>query len=331
MRLIIDADPIVYRSGFAAEAHDYHIVYDGPDGEVHEAYFAGSHDKKGRWVHAGDKLKKWLADPKKGGHEQVSILSKEKVVRPEPKENALHLVSEQMRGIIHATEQKFGKLDNPQISILLSGPGNFREKLATLKPYKGNRDTAHKPHWYQAIRDYLTGTFGARVVKGREADDECSIIGHNCWERDEKFVVATIDKDLDQVPGWHYDYRRKVFYQVNQFQAERRFWEQTLSGDATDNIGGCYKIGEEKAEQIVRDVIDKAADDVWPTPTEFWGRVVLEYTLSLGKKGCPYADKDANAVALENARLVYMQKKPRELWVPPGHEPAWLEDGDDDE
>lgn len=322
MRLIIDADPIVYRAGFAAESHHYHVVAETEDGEVQEGYFKPYMTDKGKWITSGEQMQKWTSNK--------TVLAKEKVIVPEPKENALHLVGQQIRGIMDAANKRFGKLDNPQVSIVLTGPGNFREKIAKLKPYKGNRDLAHKPYHYQAIRDYLTGTFNARVVKGREADDECSILGWDCYERQEDFAVATIDKDLDQVPGWHYDYRRKVWYQVSVFAGERRFWEQVLSGDATDNIGGCYKIGLEKAERIVDEIVEDAEDLIWPTPDEFWRRVISEYTLSKAKKGCPYMDSVAEDVAIENARLVYMQRKPRELWVPPGHDPQWLEEGDDE-
>lgn len=326
MKLIIDADPIVYRAGFASETHEYHLVVQSADGQITEAHFAPKEGANKKWVSAGDQMKAFLADPELCWE----VLDKERVVIPEPKEHSLHLVGQQLRDIIANVERETKvPASEMQISVLLSGPDNFREKLATLKPYKGKRDTTHKPYWYQAIRDYLTGTWNARVVSGREADDEVSILGWEAHLDGEKYVVATIDKDLDQVPGLHYDYRQKVFYRVNSLEAERYFWQQALSGDPTDNIPGCYKIGAGKAEKIISDVIDKAGDMIWPTPEEFWQRIVLEYKLSKERAGCPYAELDATAVAIENARLVYMQQRPRELWVPPGTAPQWLGEGDD--
>jgi hypothetical protein len=319
----------VYRAGFSAEAHDYHIVFEGPDGEVHEMYFKGKEDKKGKWITAGEQMRAWLEDPKQGGHEQVEILSKEMIVVPEPKDHALNIVRQEVEGIIAACARKMNcEVRDMHISIILSGPGNFREKIAKQRPYKGNRKDTHKPYHYQAIRDYLTGRWDARVVSGREADDECSILGHAAWNADDQFVVATIDKDLDQIPGMHYDYRQKVFYNVDQFNAEKAFWVQALAGDATDNIPGCYKIGMEKADKIIQKVIDES-NEPWPPPKEFWDAIVEQYKLSKERKGCPYAEGDAVEVAIETARLVYMQKKERELWVPPGMPEAWLEDGDD--
>jgi hypothetical protein len=235
--LIIDADPIVYRSGFSAETHGYLLVYETYDGEVHEAEFMPFEDKNGNWVTAGAAMKKWLDKNK----EEINVLAKEKIVKPEPVGHALHLVNQEIGGIVGSVRErtKLGE-DDLDIRIFLSGPDNFREKIATLAPYKGNRDADAKPHWYQQIRDHLTGRWNARVVTGREADDEVSITGWKHY-RDgyrHNYVIATIDKDLDQVPGLHYDYRQKVFYNVSRTEAEQMLWRQIIQGDPTDNIPG---------------------------------------------------------------------------------------------
>jgi hypothetical protein len=322
MKLIIDADPIVYRAGFASETHGYHVVAEDADGNVCEAYFAPKFDKRGRKTTAGAQMKAWLKDK--------TLLSKEQVVHPEPKEHALHLVKQEITSIISAVAERLQlPADLMTVVIVLSGPDNFREKLATLRPYKGNRDAAHKPYWYQAIRDYITGHWSGIVVSGREADDEVSILGHECLAKHEMCCVATIDKDLDQVPGLHYDYRQKVFYSMTRRSAELAFWRQALSGDQTDNIPGCYKIGSERSDKIIKEILDKRLTIGWPTPAEFWGSRLYEYEKSKLRKGCPYADLDTAAVATENARLVYMQQKPRELWVQPGDPAQWLGEGDD--
>lgn len=325
MKLIIDADPIVYRAGFSAETHSYHLVFEDVDGNVHEVYFYPHEDKKGKWVTAGEQMKEWVED-----NPEFNILQKDLEVTPEPVEHALNIVRQEVEGIIAAVARKFNvRPQDLSISIILSGPGNFREKIAKQKPYKGNRKEGAKPYHYQAIRDYLTGRWDARVVHGREADDECSILAWQCWNDDKPFCVATIDKDLDQIPGHHYDYRQKVFYNVSQWNAEKAFWVQVLAGDATDNIPGCYKIGMEKAEKIIDKVIENPDDMVWPTPQEFWDVVLDEYVKSTDRKGCPYTWLQARDVAIETARLVYMQRRERELWTPPGMPEAWLEEGDD--
>jgi hypothetical protein len=85
----------------------------------------------------------------------------------------------------------------------------------------------------------------------------------------------------------------------------------------------------DKAEKIIQKVIDNPIDQCWPMPQEFWAAVVEQYRLSKERDGCPYAEQDAEAVAIETARLVYMQRRERELWTPPGTPEAWLEEGDD--
>lgn len=318
MRLIIDADPIVYRAGFAAEEHHYHVVVENEDGSIEEAYFQAKPDPKhpDKTLTAGDQMKAWIGDR--------TILQKDMVVKPEPKDHALHLVSQEVRGIVKAVARKFdAKPSEMQITTVLSGPDNFREKLATLKPYKGNRKADYKPFHYQSIRDYLTGRWDAKVVSGREADDEVSILAHEAHADKRKVCIATIDKDLDQVPGWHYDYRQKVFYKQSREEARLTFWRQVLSGDATDNIGGVFRVGPEKAEAIVKDWATQYGDD----EKLYWVATLAEYEASKAKKGCTYADKDTHAVALENARLVYMQTIPQELWTPPGVPREWLDAG----
>jgi hypothetical protein len=186
------------------------------------------------------------------------------VAVPEPLENTLHIVNQEIEGIVAAARERYKvEADDLDVQIVLSGPGNFRDKLATIVPYKGNRDVSHKPYWYQQIRDHLTGRWGAKVVEGREADDEVSIQGWKQWREGFRFnyLIATIDKDLDQVPGMHYDYRQKVFYNITEQEARHAFWKQMLMGDTTDNIPGCYKVGPVKAENVLTILADTCDDE----------------------------------------------------------------------
>lgn len=299
MILIIDADPIVYRSGFAAERFTYHVVAEDQTGKLYERYFE---PKDGESTTA--QISAWITQYK------LKELSKDKIILPEPVSHVLYLVKQELASIKKEVEAKYGKVTKQY--TLLSGPGNFRCSLAKQRPYKGNRDPSHKPYHYQAIRDYLTDK-GALVVAGREADDEVSILAYQAIRNRKKVCVATIDKDLDQIPCPHFDYRQKVFYDINEQAARRWFWVQTLSGDATDNIPGCYKTGPKTAESIIDEAMEEGLDD-----TDIWARVVSHYTASAAISNCPYTADRAEEVALETARLVYIQKNANELWNPPG-------------
>lgn len=312
MHLIIDADPIVYRSGFAAESVTYYCVFEAKTA----AEPWGVHFVPGDNESAWDKLKQYLAD-----NPEYELLDKEKLVNVEPVSHALMIVKQALHGIMFETGT--GADDN--VTILLSGPGNYRERIATYKEYKGNRDPDHKPVHYQAIRDYLTQNWGAVVVHGHEADDEASILAAKLRRKRVPYVVASIDKDLHQIPGTHYDYRVKQRVEISEQDARGVLWRQALSGDATDNIPGACKIGAVKAQKLVEEWLDNNFSDA-----EIWQQVLDVYTTQTLTKGCYYTEDDAEKAALENMRLVYLQREPNELWVPPGQDPEYLEVGIDD-
>jgi len=332
MHLIIDADPCIYRCGFSAERTDYHMVVESPAGSIQELYFTPKPK-----IHAGEQMRLWVKE-----HPKWEILSKTREVHPDSEESAIDNLRTQVQSIEKECREHYGVDQFDAISIILSGPGNYRERIATVFPYKGNRDPEHKPYHYQALRNHLTQQWGAVVVHGREADDECSILAGRCaanplqferhaervWRSNVRsvlsYIIATIDKDLDQIPGEHYNYLQKVFYNQSAASARLFFFQQCLSGDSTDGIPGCWKIGAVKAEAFIRAHADSS-------DRQLWTAIVGEYAASQAKADCPYVDRDAASIALETARLVYLQKYEGELWNPPGTPHGLLEEYSDDE
>ena len=131
----------------------------------------------------------------------------------------------------------------------LTGKGNFRHKVATIKPYKGNRDPNHKPKYYKEIGEYLVHKYGAEVVEGQEADDMLGIVQ---WAHpDKSTVICSIDKDLKMIPGYHYNPGRKEFFYQTIEDANLFFLWQMMVGDATDNIPGVAKVGPKTADKII--------------------------------------------------------------------------------
>lgn len=306
MILIIDADPIVYRSGFASETRIKHVIAEDDSGSLRDRWFRPKDDSLGV-LGTGTQIAEWLTKYK------LTKLEEETVIEPEPVSHALYLVKQELQGIRNAVAKKgYSSRRIAAEHLLLSGGDNYREAIAKQKPYKGNRDPAHKPFHYQAIRDYILAS-GGTLVTGREADDQASILARQALRTNKKFVVASIDKDLDQIPGTHFDYRQKVFYEVSEQQADRWFWIQVLAGDPTDNIPGAWKIGPGKAAKLIDAAMDKNVSD-----NDIWQLIVGAYMLSTKAEGCSYTEAQAEEVALETARLVYMQRNPGELWNPPG-------------
>lgn len=137
-----------------------------------------------------------------------------------------------------------------EIQLYLTGSGNFREQVATIQPYKGNR-TQPKPPFLPDVRQYMVEVWRATVVDGMEADDRVVM---EYLKDPENRCIVSIDKDLDQVPGWHYNYRKDLLYEVGEVEASRNFWTQVLMGDVTDHIRGLVGVGPKTAGKILRDV-----------------------------------------------------------------------------
>lgn len=136
----------------------------------------------------------------------------------------------------------------------ITGKTNYRFDIAKTVPYKGNRKDAPKPKHYAALREHLVKRHGAILTVGEEADDTVAIdstkLLDKCW-------IIHVDKDLDQLQGWHYNPVKDERYYVNDFNAYKSFVTQLLTGDRTDNIPGLEGIGPKKAEKVLKDATTK--------------------------------------------------------------------------
>lgn len=139
---------------------------------------------------------------------------------------------------------------HPEHTIYIQGEGNFREGIATIKPYKGNR-SAHKPKYYVEIKDYLIDQWGAIPVNSQETDDAIGIMQMD--NTDKYSVIVSNDKDLMTIPGWHWNWvKDELVYQTMQ-NANKFFFWQMLVGDTTDNIPGIDGIGVKTADKLLKD------------------------------------------------------------------------------
>lgn len=178
-----------------------------------------------------------------------------------------------------------------EFKLFLTGSGNYRDNISTTRVYKGNRDPQHRPEYYDEIRQYLIEYCGAVVVEGKEADDQ---LGIEQWKhKDKSSVIVTIDKDLDCIPGWHYNWVKKVLYYQTIAEANKAFWTQVLTGDTTDNIRGIPKVGPKTAAKIIA-----TSDGTW---TDMWVKVLQEYRRY-------YGDVEGDNVFHEMATLTWMQR-----------------------
>lgn len=176
----------------------------------------------------------------------------------------------------------------------LTGSGNFRHDVATIKPYKGNRDPNHRPKYYKEIRQYLVEHYDVEVVDGIEADDA---VASAQWAKPDKSTcIVSIDKDLKMIPGFHYNPVKKELFEVDKHDADLFFWWQMMVGDATDNIPGIAGVGPKTADKI----IEACGGDL----EEIKGVVKSMYERE-------YGDRAASALE-EIGLLLWMQRVPGE-------------------
>lgn len=132
------------------------------------------------------------------------------------------------------------------IQVYISGERNFRDTIWRTKKYKGNR-TVERPKHLEALRQALISRWFAVVSQNQEADDDIGV------QSGGDTVVCSTDKDLDQIPGWHYNFTKDELYWITPEDAEAYFWEQVISGDQVDNIPGLPGWGPVKARKYMED------------------------------------------------------------------------------
>lgn len=265
MHVHLDADLLVYRCGFAAEKQEWIV-----GGKIYTT-------KREAAKHG---------EPVKG--ERVA----------EPVENALHnvkLMVDQIMLDLGVTED--------EVTLYLSGSTNYREGVATLKPYKGNRDEAHRPVHGPAIREYMKRHYTVNVSEDEEADDVVGYSHYAMWLRDpQSTIIATVDKDIDMIPGMHYNFIKGESYNMTVEASDRFFWLQLLMGDSTDNIPGIPGVGPAKASKMLEGC----------SPDCYYDVARVEY--------CKAYPGNGVEALIENARLLWIRRQPHEWWQPPVEE-----------
>tara|TARA_B100000482_G_scaffold154353_1_gene116189 strand:- start:1552 stop:2424 length:873 start_codon:yes stop_codon:yes gene_type:complete len=215
-----------------------------------------------------------------------------------------------------------------------TGPSAFRRKI--FPEYKANRAGSKKPVGWTRMKRELLEEEHSYLHDEIEADDWLGIFSTALTSSNQKHVIVSGDKDLDQIPGehhwpWGVKKEESLGLAVTQWLADsdqiatgwttdahysdRKFYEQILEGDSTDNISGCPGIGKVNAKRIV-DKFDISQ------PLECWEEIVQQYAKALTKKEdirCP------QEVATMQARLVRILRhgeydvstRTVDLWTPP--------------
>lgn len=173
----------------------------------------------------------------------------------------------------------------------ITGKKNYRSDIAST--YKENRKDARKPVHYDSLREYLVSKWDFKVIDGQEADDAMGIKAYELPE--DSSCIMTIDKDLDMIRGWHYNFVKEDLYYVTEKEAIKNFYMQILTGDRVDNIPGLKGIGPVKAKKILKDC---------DTEQDLFDAVLEKY------------DNDIDKLT-ERGRLLWIRRQENQLWKPP--------------
>lgn len=198
--------------------------------------------------------------------------------------------------------------------LLTKGGMDFRTHLATLLKYKGNRDDLVKPVYYKDIRNYLRSRYKAKTYAKWEADDAARMAMYAAKDRPKtKFILAAVDKDLDQTPGLHCApgraNKKHGVFQVTELDGWWSFYKQMLMGDRVDNIPGIKGIGEKKAEKLLLDCETREDMEllVWQEYVKYYGHAHTYIPWWWNEK---YDDPAyADAAFVEAKRKKYPKKK----------------------
>lgn len=178
----------------------------------------------------------------------------------------------------------------------VKGSNNFRDLL--YPDYKMNRRKPGGPKnpFVPAVRQKAIDAGIAIASEGREADDLISIWAHECMKNGQDFVIASIDKDLQCIPGKHVRTRvdTTTLEVISREEAIRKYYTQIITGDPVDNIPGVPGLGKIKAEKLLRDCT---------TVEDYQYAVINAYFTAYGEELWSQA-------LLLNGKLIHLQKAP---------------------
>ena len=217
----------------------------------------------------------------------------------EPLETAIYRLHETVQTIIKGTNTE-------NCEFYLAGSDNFRYEI--YPEYKGNRKNKPRPTWLEQCREILVTSYNATIVNNFETDDMLGIrqtaLGGNSR-------IVSIDKDLLQVPGYHYNWVKDVSMLVSPLDGLKTFYKQIVAGDGTDNIpsyDGKLRNSVPKFIEKLQAPIDEMTEEI-----DMYYHVQDVYFDSW--------DEDREETCLDtikrNAQLLYILRNEEEFWKAP--------------
>lgn len=148
-----------------------------------------------------------------------------------------------------------------EVLMALSSSPNFRYSI--LPTYKHNRKDKQQPLLRYDLIQYVKDNYPFKQYPTLEGDD---IMGILMTRHKDKYICASTDKDMRQIPGLHYNFKKEEFFDVTEKDGDLWFYTQVLTGDTADGYSGCPGVGKVKAEKILS-----------CPPEDYWSTVVSTY------------------------------------------------------
>lgn len=189
-----------------------------------------------------------------------------------------------------------------KVFVALSDPCKRYWRHDVLPSYKQNRTGSVPPVLLKDLKEWMASHPSTVIRPRMEADDVLGIMSG----RLKNTIICSVDKDMDQLPGTWYNWRKDETTEVNEEHAYRFHMFQTLMGDPVDGYKGCPGIGPVKAERIAFGA--NSLKDLWEI-------VVATYA----EKGLTEEDALVQARVARILRIQDYNLKTKEikLWNPP--------------
>jgi len=160
----------------------------------------------------------------------------------------------QLRDQIEAEVERWARCtdSDADIVVCLSAGKSFRYWI--WPDYKKNRLKTDPPAMLGDCFDILKHDYYTWMVDGLEGDDGLGILATG----KEETCIVTIDKDLLQVPGMHFNPDKdETPYEIEPHLAAWYEHIQWLMGDSSDNLPGIPRVGIKTAIKILDSLMDK--------------------------------------------------------------------------
>lgn len=162
---------------------------------------------------------------------------------------------ENFKSILDALKRQFFSND---VRVAIGDRNNFR--LEMYPEYKDNRrkqnkkNSSNRGEFVERIKKKAMAMGYATFCRGIEADDQLRMWAEELRAQGSDYVVCTIDKDLKCIPGKFWDMKNQTLEEIPDEYAMQFYYQQLLSGDATDNIPGIPGVGPVTAERLVKGI-----------------------------------------------------------------------------